>query len=89
VSGRFRANNARAVMQAAVAGLGIALLTYPLCVPEITAGRLVRVLAEYRHEAGNVYAAFPNRRQIARAVSVFVDFISEKIRLDGASWRQP
>jgi DNA-binding transcriptional LysR family regulator len=88
VSGRFRANNARAVMQAAAAGLGIALLSYPLCVAEIEAGRLVRVLAEYRQETASVYAAFPNRRQIARAVSVFVDFVSEKLRLDGASWRQ-
>jgi DNA-binding transcriptional LysR family regulator len=88
VSGRFRANNARAVMQAAAAGLGIALLSYPLCVAEIEAGRLVRVLAEYRHETASVYAAFPNRRQIARAVSVFVDFVSEKLRVDGASWRQ-
>jgi DNA-binding transcriptional LysR family regulator len=88
VSGRLRANNARAVMQAAVAGLGIALLSYPLCVAEIEAGRLVRVLGEHRHEAASVYAAFPNRRQIARAVSTFVDFVSEKLRLDGAVWRQ-
>jgi DNA-binding transcriptional LysR family regulator len=75
-------------MQAAAAGLGIALLSYPLCVAEIEAGRLVRVLAEYRHETASVYAAFPNRRHIARAVSVFVDFVSEKLRLDAASWRQ-
>ena len=88
VSGRFRANSARAVMQAAVAGLGIALLSYPLCVAEIEAGHLVRLLSEHRHEASRVYAAFPNRRQIARAVSVFVDFVSEKLRLDGTSWRQ-
>jgi DNA-binding transcriptional LysR family regulator len=88
VSGRFRANSARAVMQAAVAGLGIALLPYPLCVAEIEAGHLVRVLSEHRHEAASVYAAFPNRRHIARAVSVFVDFVSEKLRSDGASWRQ-
>jgi DNA-binding transcriptional LysR family regulator len=88
VSGRFRANSARAVMQAAVAGLGIALLPYPLCVAEIEAGRLVRVLGEYRHEAASVYAAFPNRRQIARAVSTFVDFVFEKFQLDGTAWRQ-
>lgn len=48
----------------------------------------VRVLAEYRHETASVYAAFPNRIQIGRAVSVSVDFVSEKLRLDGASWRQ-
>jgi DNA-binding transcriptional LysR family regulator len=75
-------------MQAAVAGLGIALISDPLCIAEIEAGRLVRVLGEHRHEAVSVYAAFANRRQIARAVSTFVDFVSEKFRLDGAAWRQ-
>jgi len=87
VSGRFRANSARAVMQAAVAGLGIALLPSPLCVAELAAGHLVRVLGEHRHEAASMYAAYPNRRHIPRAVSAFVDFVSEKLRSDGASWR--
>jgi DNA-binding transcriptional LysR family regulator len=88
VSGRFRANSARAVMQAAVAGLGIALLPLPVCFAEIVAGHLVRVLGGYRHEVASLYAAFPNRRHIARAVSVFVEFVSERLRLDGASWQQ-
>ncbi len=87
VSGRFRANSAGAVMQAATAGLGIALLPSPVCIVEIQAGRLVRVLREHRHGATTVYAAFPNRRHIPRAVSVFVDFASEKLRLASGSWR--
>lgn len=37
----------------------------------ILAGRLVRVFREHRHDAAIVYAVFPNRRQIRRAVSVF------------------
>lgn len=87
VSGRFRANSAGAVMQAAIAGLGIALLPSPVCTAEIHAGRLVRVLREHRYPAAAVYAAFPNRRHIPRAVSVFVDFVSEKLRLASGSWR--
>ena len=87
VSGRFRANSAGAVMEAAIAGLGIALLPSPVCIAEIQAGRLVRVLREHRHAAAAVYAAFPNRRHIPRAVSVFVDFVSEKLRLASGSWR--
>jgi DNA-binding transcriptional LysR family regulator len=87
VSGRFRANSAGAVMQAAIAGLGIALLPSPVCIAEIQAGRLVRVLRELRHEAASVYATFPNRRHIPRAVSIFVDFVAEKLRLASGSWR--
>jgi DNA-binding transcriptional LysR family regulator len=86
VSGRFRANSAGAVMQAAIAGLGVALLPSPVCIAEIQAGRLVRVLREHRHEAAAVYAVFPNRRHIPRAVSVFVEFVSERLRLASGSW---
>jgi DNA-binding transcriptional LysR family regulator len=86
VSGRYHANSASAVMQAALAGLGIALLPSPVCIAEIQAGRLVRVLREHRHEAAAIYAAFPNRRHIPVAVSVFVDFVSEKLRLVSGSW---
>jgi DNA-binding transcriptional LysR family regulator len=74
-------------MQAAIAGLGIALLPSPVCIAEIQAGRLVRVLRELRHEAASVYATFPNRRHIPRAVSIFVDFVAEKLRLASGSWR--
>jgi DNA-binding transcriptional LysR family regulator len=87
VKGRFRANSAGAVMQAAVAGLGIALLPAPLCIAEIQAAHLVRVLPEHRYQAATVYATFPTRRHISRAVSVFVDFVSEKLRLASGSWR--
>jgi DNA-binding transcriptional LysR family regulator len=75
-------------MQAAVAGLGVALLPYPLSVAEIEAGHLVRVLPEYRQEGASLCAVIPNRRQVARAVAVFVDFVSEKLRLDGATWSE-
>jgi DNA-binding transcriptional LysR family regulator len=88
VSGRFRANNARAIMQAAIAGLGIALIPYPLCVAEVAAGQLARVLTGYWRDFAGVYAVFPNRRHIAPAVSLFVDFVSEKLRLDGAAWQR-
>ena len=71
----------------AIAGLGIALLPSPVCIAEIQAGRLARVLREHRDQGATVYATFPNRKHIPRAVSVFVDFVSEKLRLASGSWR--
>src|SRR3954463_6348626 len=53
VSGRFRANTARAVLRAAVAGLGIALLPHLLTASEIAAGRLVQVLPEFRRDGAD------------------------------------
>lgn len=44
VQGRYHANNPEAVAQAAVAGLGVALLPAYVCTADMAAGRLLRVL---------------------------------------------
>jgi DNA-binding transcriptional LysR family regulator len=44
VQGRYHANNPEAVAQAAVAGLGVALLPLYVCVEDLAAGRLHRLL---------------------------------------------
>ncbi len=87
VSGKFRANTARVLLRAAVAGLGIALLPELVTAPEIEAGRLVRVMPRFRREGADLYAVYASRRQIPLAVSAFAQFAAEKIRavLSGAS----
>ena len=44
VQGRYHANNPEAVAQAAVAGLGVALLPAYVCAADLAAGRLLRLL---------------------------------------------
>ena len=44
VQGRYHANNPEAVAQAAVAGLGVALLPVYVCAADLAAGRLLRLL---------------------------------------------
>jgi DNA-binding transcriptional LysR family regulator len=80
VSGRFRANTARVLLRAAVAGLGIALLPDSVTAAEIEAGRLVRVLPRYRREGADLYAVYVSRRQIPAAASAFVEFAAQRIR---------
>lgn len=80
VSSRFRANTARAVLRASVAGLGVALLPRPVNAPEIAAGRLVRVLPEFRRDGADFYAVYVSRRHIPRAVSAFIEFAVERLR---------
>jgi len=80
VSSRFRANTARGVLRAAVAGLGVALLPHPVAGPEMTAGRLLRVLPEYRRDGADLYAVCVSRRHIPRAVSAFIEFSVERLR---------
>lgn len=80
VSGRFRANTVRAVLRAATAGLGIALLTHPVAAADVKAGKLSRVLPEYRGDGADLYAVCVSR-QIPRAVSAFIEFAAGKLRL--------
>ncbi|GCL64025.1 LysR family transcriptional regulator [Pseudaquabacterium pictum] len=47
VQGRYHANNPEAVAQAAVAGLGVALLPLYVCADDLAAGRLQRLLPDW------------------------------------------
>ena len=80
VSSRFRANTARAVLRAAVAGLGIALLPRPVTASEIAAGRLLKVLPEFWRDGADFYAVCVSRRHIPRAVSAFIEFVVGRLR---------
>jgi DNA-binding transcriptional LysR family regulator len=80
VSSRFRANTARAVLRATVAGLGIALLPYPVTAADIEAGRLSKVLPAYRRDGADLYAVCLSRRQMPRAVAAFIQFSAARLR---------
>lgn len=64
---RFRADNAHALMAAAVAGLGITVLPTFLAGPEIEKGTLVRVLGDYRLPEAGLYVVRPPPREPAPA----------------------
>ena len=64
--------------KAAVAGLGIALLTSGMTRPAVHADLLVPVLAPYRRTGQGLSVLYPGRRQLPLAVSMFIDFVAEK-----------
>lgn len=74
VSGRFSANSARILMKSCLSGLGIAMLPTILIMPELRAGRLVRVLSAYRRDNADLMIVLPSRQQIPVAVTAFVEF---------------
>jgi DNA-binding transcriptional LysR family regulator len=76
VVGRLRANNGDALREAAVAGLGIALMPTFIVGDDLRAGRLVHLLPEWREEGeGDVYAIYPASRNLSPKVRVFIDFL--------------
>jgi DNA-binding transcriptional LysR family regulator len=80
ITGRFGANDTRALLRACVCGLGIALLPHVLSVSEVRAGRLAAVLPEYIREAGAFQIVMPSPEQIPAAVLALADFIEQRLR---------
>jgi DNA-binding transcriptional LysR family regulator len=62
-----------AVREAAIAGLGIALLPYHVCLLALNDGRLVRALPEWRGQKGLVHLVFTTRRGLPPAVRALID----------------
>ncbi|MDB6001856.1 MAG: LysR family transcriptional regulator, transcriptional activator AphB [Rhizobacter sp.] len=82
IGGRFGANTAHALMRAAVAGLGIALLPSTMTRGPVDAGELVQVLPAYGRNGIGIHFVYLSR-QVPRAVSVFMDFTIAKMRAHG------
>ena len=65
-----------AVRDAAVAGLGIALLPDHLCRDALEQGRLAHVLPDWRGQRGMVHLVFTTRRGLPRAVRALIDHLA-------------
>lgn len=79
VGGRFSANTVQALLKAALAGLGIALLPAVITAPHVRAGDLQELLPDYGVNGIGVYFVFLSSRQLPRAVRAFIDFMMAKM----------
>jgi DNA-binding transcriptional LysR family regulator len=75
VRGRIIANHWSVLKQAALAGLGIALMPDVYCLQELESGRLKAVLPKSTPAMGGVYVVIPSRRHLSPAVRAWVDFV--------------
>lgn len=75
VAGRFCSNNGEALMAAAEAGLGIALLPEFIVAEALAEGRLVRVLAGRERPPLTLYAVYPSRRHLPAKTRLFIDYV--------------
>lgn len=71
-----------AVREAAIAGLGIALLPYHVCRKSLNEGRLVRVLPDWRGQQGLVHLVFTTRRGLPPSVRALIDLLAAKFPSD-------
>lgn len=82
VAGTFAANNSEALRDAALAGLGIALLPDFSAQDALTSGKLVPVLPDWRpigSFAHRVYAIRPYAAHVPLAVSALVEFLRRSL----------
>ena len=75
VNGPVRVNSPLSARDAAMAGLGIALLPGYLADPMIEAGRLVRILDGYVQTGASLMAVYPHRRHLAGKVRALIDHL--------------
>ena len=78
VSGSWRSNNGRALLQAAQAGLGLVQLPTFYLEEALGNGDLVTVLDDYNPTDTGVWAVYPHNRHLSAKVRLFVNFLAEK-----------
>jgi DNA-binding transcriptional LysR family regulator len=74
---RLASGDHAVVLEAALAGLGVALLPEETCGAAVHAGRLVRVLPDWHAGEVLIHLVFTSRRGMLPAVRAFVDAIAE------------
>lgn len=80
IGGRFSANSIEGLLQACVAGLGIANLSAWFVRDEIAAGRLkVIELADAVPEPLDVWAVYPSSRMVPVKVRLFIDALAARL----------
>jgi DNA-binding transcriptional LysR family regulator len=75
VAGHFSANEATALMCAALAGGGVAMQPTYLVSPHLADGSLRAVLPDWQLTDMAIYALYPSRKQLSPAVRAFLDFL--------------
>ncbi len=84
-SGRLRANNGEALLQACLAGVGIAMLPDFMAAKHVENGDLKPLLEDWVDNSGRgIWALYPHTRHLTAKVRHFLDFLSD--RLDPAPW---
>ncbi|UZJ59895.1 LysR family transcriptional regulator [Pseudomonas sp. KU26590] len=86
VSGPLHANNGDILAQAAVAGMGIALLPNFIIERAVADGRLVPVLCDWEAPAITVNAVYPSARRVPMKTRAFIDFLVAQLSVDSGAF---
>ncbi|HTJ98763.1 MAG TPA: LysR family transcriptional regulator [Bordetella sp.] len=79
VSGRLNINNAESLLEAATAGLGVAMISNFIAADALRDGRLRPILTDYVALGPQVSAVYLPSKNLSPKVRAFVDFLSDLI----------
>lgn len=79
VFSRLVVNDLEILKDAALAGVGVAMLPAYQCVGDLRAGRLRRVLPEWSSPETPAHAVYPSMRHLAPKVKAFLDLLQERV----------
>ena len=89
VSSQFSANEATALLRAALAGGGIALQPTYLASPHLADGSLQVILPDWKLPTMSIYALYTSRRHLPPAVRAFLDFLVDRFATLPWKWPTP
>ncbi|NKL78626.1 LysR family transcriptional regulator [Rhizobium leguminosarum] len=76
---RLRLDSGEAIRDAALAGLGIALLPDFLVTDDLAAGRLRQILADFETDDAKIVTLYPDKRLLEPRVRRFIDLLVEEL----------
>ncbi len=76
VSGNLVSNSGETLRRAALAGVGVSLAAGFLVQDDLEAGRLIRLLPEYRPVEFSMNAVYPHRHHLSAKVRTFIDLLA-------------
>ena len=85
VNGALSANNGDMLCEAAMAGVGVAILPTFIVCDALRAGSLVTLLEDFPVEPVNIYAVYPSARFLSTKVRLWIDLLVEMLG-DNPHW---
>lgn len=84
VKGHLRSNSLSAVLDAAIAGMGLAILPWYVAGPSVAGGLVQQVLVDHRLPTQDLHAVFPSPKLVPAKVSQFIDWLAGEF--EGEWW---
>ena len=79
VAGPLQSNGGDLILAAAISGMGVIFGPDFIVKPQLDAGSLMRVLPEFDHAVGVIWALYPSRRHVSAKVRLFVDHLARQL----------